>query len=304
MGCSSIVMNNFSHFLYVPFTGLGLFNGYRGDGWLKNRIQVFKQFVVPSLLAQTNKNFTLWISWRPQERNNKQVRELFGYLEDLGLKTIFTYGGVCFWDDKYKDEEARERLIMALHHSINDLVYDLRGDWVLMTLQPSDDCYRRTMVDEIQKTFSAKPEAQAIGYSRGYIMRYDTQQIAEYNPLTTPPFFTIKFPKPVFIDPLQHLEYTGPYKSHEYVGQKLKYFLSDERGFLVGIHGENISTVFDHPFKGETVNGIVLKDFGLDEVEPLKIKISLAKRILKKLPYRVRRKLRYWREIIIKKTGF
>jgi hypothetical protein len=286
-------MNNFTHFLYCPFTGLGLYNGFRGNHWLKNRIQVFKQFVVPSLLAQTNKDFILWVSWRPQERTNSQVKELKEYLNATGLANVFTYGGVCFWDDKYKDVEARERLIMALHHSINDLILDLRGDWILMTIQPSDDIYRKTMVDEIQKTFFAYQDAQVVGYSKGYIINYQTKEVAEYNPLTNPPFFTIKFPKPVFIDPLKHLEYTGPYKSHEYVSNYLKYYVSDERGFMVGIHGENISTVFDHPFKGVAVDASILSNFGIAGVEPLKIKIALRKRLFRKLPHSWQRKLRY-----------
>ena len=101
-----------THFLYVPFSGLGLYGGYRGKRWLQNRIQVFKQFVVPSLLAQTSKNFSLWISWRHEDRYNPLVRELKEWLV-LHLNyfpVIFTYSGVCFWDDKYPDDIARTRL--------------------------------------------------------------------------------------------------------------------------------------------------------------------------------------------------
>jgi hypothetical protein len=291
-------MNNFTHFLYCPFTGLGLYNGFRGNQWLKNRILIFKQFVVPSLLAQINKNFVLWVSWRPQERINSQVHELKLYLDAIGIKNIFTYGGICFWDDKYKDEVARERLIMSLHNSINDLILDLQGDWILMTIQPSDDIYRKEMVDEIQKTFIVNQDAQAIGYSKGYIINYQTKEVAEYNPLTNPPFFTIKFPKPVFIDPLKHLEYTGPYKSHEYIGNHLKYYITDERGFMVGCHSDNISTFFNHPFKGKIIESQeedkVLDSFGILDASVLKVKVNIRKKILNKLSYKIRRKLRYW----------
>ena len=70
----------FKHLLYVPFTGLGLYNGFRGNKWLKKRIQIFKQFVVPSLHAQINQNFIIWISWRPEEKNNHIVKEFYQYL--------------------------------------------------------------------------------------------------------------------------------------------------------------------------------------------------------------------------------
>ena len=63
------------HFLMVPFTGLGLYNGFRGNAWLKSRVKIFETFVIPSLLAQTSKNFTVWIAWRQEEKQNKIVQE-------------------------------------------------------------------------------------------------------------------------------------------------------------------------------------------------------------------------------------
>ena len=124
-------------------------------------------------------------------------------------------------------------------------------------------------------------------------MNYRTKELAEYNPNTIPPFFTIKFPTPTFIEPWKHIEYTGPYKSHEYIGDKLKLGVIEERGFIVGTHGENISTHFSHPFKGAVVDTSILNAFGLGDVEPLKLKISLRKALLKKLPHNWQRKIRY-----------
>ena len=208
--------NRITHFLYVPFTGLGLYSGWRGSRWLKNRIKIFKQFVVPSLLAQTSKNFTLWISWRHEERTNPLVKELKEYLDTIQeFKTVFTYSGVCFWDDKYPAEVAQARLASAVHGSLADLFEPIGVvDYVLMTIQPSDDCYHRRMVEQIQISFDMMPSVQALGFSKGYVMDYRTQEIREWNPTTIPPFFTIKFPTPIFIEPWKHLNYTGPYKSH------------------------------------------------------------------------------------------
>lgn len=197
------------HFFYVPFTGLGNFNGYRGDAWLKNRIKIFKQFVAPSLLAQTNKNFTLWISWRYEEKNNPQVKELKDWLNTTSLKSIFTYSGVCFYDDKYPDEEARQRLINSLHGSMGELINEIgEADYVAMTIQPSDDCYHSQMVEEVQTLLKDK-NTNACGYSKGYIMNYQTKEVKKYNPLTNPPFVTIKFDRETFINPLKHLLYTS-----------------------------------------------------------------------------------------------
>ena len=293
------MLNNIRHFLYCPMTGLGLHGGSRGNIWLQNRIKIFKQFVIPSLKNQTNKDFILWVSWRWEDRRNLLVKELKLYLENIiEFQTVFTYSGVCFWDDKYPDEIACDRLLTSLHGSIGELLNVAReADYVLMTIQPSDDCYHRNAILGIQKIFECQPHLQAIGFRKGYIMDYLTKELAEYNPLTIPPFFTIKFPIKIFKDPFRHAEYSGPYKSHEYIAEKLKWGEIGERGFLVGTHGENISTVFNHPFKGRVIEGEekskVLKDFNLYNTNCLKLEFSPKNWILKKMP-NIRTKIYNW----------
>lgn len=295
-----------THFMYCPWTGLGLYNGFRGNRWLRNRIKVFKQFVIPSLQAQTSKNFILWCSWRREERHNVHVMQLMEYLDGITeFKTVHTFSGVCFWDDKYSNREARGRLLTSLHGAMGVLCdYVSEADFVYMTIQPSDDCYHKNAVKAIQAVFN-ETDLQAVGFKNGYMMNYLTKEVAEYNPNTNPPFYTIKFPKKDFLDPLGHANYTAlkvdtekypvgtPCPSHEYVGMCLKYQQIDQRGFLVGTHGENISTIFNHPFRGKAVGQEVLADFGLTDVPPLKIQISIRKKILRRLPHRVQRKLRY-----------
>ncbi len=298
--------------MYVPFTGLGLYNGFRGNRWLKNRIEIFKQFVVPSLLAQTDQNFILWVSWRREEKNNWYVSELEHDLEKIfrgtSIEVVFTYAGVCFYDDKYPDEVARERLITALHDSTPKL-FDVVGECesVLMTIQPSDDLYHKTFIEGAKKMFKHEKDLQGFGFSSGYICNYNTREVSEYNPTTNPPFYTIKFPRSTFFEPYQHAQFTalkndsGKYKagtpcpSHEYVPECLNYAtVSNVRGFLVGTHGENISTTYIHPFKGQLVPPGNLYNFGIGDVPALKLRTSIRKKILRKLPHSVQRKLRYW----------
>lgn len=303
-------MKRFTHLLYCPWTGLGLYGGFRGNRWLKNRLKIFRQFVLPALRQQTNRNFILWCSWRLEEKNNKIVRQ---FMEEMGLveefRTVHTFHGVCFWDDKYEPMEARSRLLTSLHGSIGDLL-DTIGDTeeVLMTIQPSDDSYFTGLVELLQRSF-LNTNVQAIGFKSGYIMNYLTGELAEYNPQTNPPFYTIRFSKEDFIDPLRHAQYTslkydvGKYKrgtplpSHEYVKDCLMYIPLNQRGFLVGTHGENISTHFNHPYKGRVIEGkektVVLSKFGLAETEPLKIRLSFRKIIMRRLPFKWQRKLRY-----------
>lgn len=289
--------NKIVHLMGVPFTGLGLYNGFRGNRFLRNRIKIFKQFVVPSLQAQSNQNFILWCAWRYEERNNKQVIELKQYLDDIGIPNVFTYSGIWFWDDKYEPEVARTRMINAIHGAMGDLLNVIGdADEILLTIQPSDDCYWMGMVDEVQAYFDRYPGMQAVGYSKGYVMDYKNLELAHWNPETNPPFYTIKFHKDTFTDPLKHYLYAA-HESHEYVGDKLKYEQLDHRGFIVGCHMDNISTVFKHPYTGEKLGYVsklaVLDVFGLYGVDNLHIRVSIRKWIMKKLPHGWQRKLRY-----------
>lgn len=241
---------NILHFMYCPFTGLGLHGGYRGDKWLKNRIRVFNQFVLQSLVNQSKREFVLWISWRPADRKNKIVQDFKKNLDEIrGLTTVFTYGGVMFWDDKYDNDQLLERLRATLPELKS---YAKDADVVYMTIQPSDDMYLYNAVEGIQN-YPYAPHT-AIGWRDGYIINYATKEIAEYNPDTHPPFYTIMFPKDTFLNPDKHYEYIGPYKSHEYVPDFLDYKTLPGRGFVVGTHGENISTTFIHPYKGKTLS--------------------------------------------------
>ena len=88
-----------------------------------------------------------------------------------------------------------------------------------------------------------------------------------------------------------------PCPSHEYYPNVFgdKYLAIDERGFMVGTgHGENISTGWNIPYKGKAVSQEVLKEFGVYDVPPIKLKTPLRKRLLFSLPYKVQRKIRYW----------
>lgn len=233
-------------------------------------------------------------------------------MKATGLTFVFTYHGVCFWDDKYPNDVAYERLIDALHGSIGEL-YDYIGDVdeVLMTIQPSDDCYIKNGVEHIQGFFE-QTDFIAGGFTKGYICNYSTKEVSDYNPKTNPPFYTIRFPREVFTDPLKHVKWTAmkraeggyltgtPLPSHEYLPNVFgeRYARWGVRGFLVGCHGENISTYFDHPYKGMGYgedNGFeVLSEFGIDCAPLLRFKLGWKRWILKKLPHRVRRKVRYW----------
>lgn len=283
---------------YTPFTGLGLYNGFRGNRWLRNRIKIFKQFVIPSLQNQSDRNFIHWVSWRPEERNNPYVIELAEYMNLLpNYQFVFTFSGLCFWDDKYKDDVAWDRLVTSLQGAMPDLFEVVNtSDEVVMLIQPSDDLYQRSVVQRIKDTLASDKTLGAVSYIAGYHCNYLTKEVREYNPTTNPPFFAIRFPREIFVDPVAHMKYTGPYKSHEYIGDKLKLWHLYDRGFMVGSHTENISTHFNHPFTGRDVikdNEDILDSFGIWRSPVLELPKSWRKELMRKLPYEWQKRLRY-----------
>lgn len=291
---------NYTHFFAIPFTGLGNFSGYRGSRWLQNRIEVFEKFVVPSLCAQTNKNFIVWIAWRPEEESNAQVKALRERLKKTRLDVVFTFGGIAFWDDKYDEETAAKRLMNALELSLPVLEPLVKTDYILSTIQPSDDMYLPDTAERLQKYKSGF----AIGYTKGYIMNYQTKEIAEYlgtndrtpetirdYPDTTPPFYTLRFSREDFLDPQKHFNLIKDIKSHEDIAKHLVPL--EGRGFVVGCHGENISTAYNHPFRGRTLDRQEEVDLmyalGILDTEPVQFKPSFRSRVrtfINWLPFR------------------
>src|SRR3990167_2600040 len=152
------------------------------------------------------------------------------------------------------------------------------------------------------------------GFKKGYIIDYSTKEIAEYlctndrpvdiiekYPDTTPPFYTLVFSREEFIDPEKHFDLIKNIRSHEDVGGRPNFEEVPGRGFIVGCHGNNISTAFNHPFKGRTLNqeeaeSVMIKA-GILYSKPLVFKPSKrlkVRQFLNRLPFRdVLKKLYY-----------
>lgn len=288
--------------MYVPFTGLGLHGGFRGNVWLENRITVFKEYVLTALMAQKKREFIIWVSWRPEEKDNPLVVDLYRTMQKLdGLRTVFTYHGLCFYDDKYPDVVARDRLMNSLSRSLPELKeYVDWADEVYVTCQPSDDMFMDNYVEAIQDIEFG--DNKVAGFTKGYIINYANKEVAEYNPDTIPPFSTIRYPKDVFLDPERHFIWFGPYKSHEDV-LKLGFIEIPGRGFIVGTHQENISTTWNIPYKGKPVSDMVLFNAGVYFARPIvqkKNRRIIARNIYNRLPLKSVLKCIYYKFNLVK----
>jgi hypothetical protein len=281
-------MKDFLHIIAIPMTGLGLYGGYRGDKWYKNRIDIFNRYTLRSLLNQSNRDFVLWIAVRPEEKDNPLTKSWIEYLEKIkGLKFIFTHGGCYLWDDKYKNDNLLDRLeIMLPQLRANLSLGDVKH--IYLTSHSSDDMLHRLDVEETQS--QPYKHRRILVHGRGYVFNSKTNKLADWNPTTiNPPFYTIMFPVADFFDAKRHFNYMRDSVSHEDVIRLFDPIKMPDHRYCVLIHGNQISTTWYHPYRDgsythdEAVR--IMRDFGI-EIEPeLKVKHSLAE--LKML-------VRYW----------
>ena len=134
------------------------------------------------------------------------------------------------------------------------------ADWVIMTRIDSDDMFRQDMVQFIQ----CYPRlGGALICHNGFIYNSTTNEMAEWKPLTNPPFYSIIFPGSVFFDTDEHLKYYKDFKSHEDISKIFNPMVLPDYLYCVLTHNpkNHISTVWNHPFRGQLVNPDTLNLF-------------------------------------------
>lgn len=275
-------MAKFICIIYTPFTGVGLHGGMRGQKWLKERIEIFKESNLKSLLNQSDKSFVHWISFRPEERNNKLVRELDEYLTKIHYAHLFTFDGLMYHDDKFTEfnvktivrnfsmmlwdcwrykqfknpfeiikysfQNKNKTLFKRVEKSLTFLKqFFPQADWVYLTRIDSDDMFHKDVMKLIKETMNrVYPKSnRALVMNKGYILHKQTGQVADWDPPTNPPFHTIIFPFKIFFDALAHIGYYKNYRSHESIREIFDCISLPDQNYLYLTHGKNISTYWN-----------------------------------------------------------
>lgn len=271
-----------AHLIYIPFTGVGVGGGFKSQKWFKHRAQIFKDFTLKSLANQTNKDFLLWVSFRPEERENPITQEIREAITEAGLRHIFTFDGLMYHDDKfthptlktklrnfckmlwdgwkegdlkpmsqlwkYTWEEKNHTLHARLANSLSQIKQDIGDsyDWVYMTRIDSDDMFHKDVVALLQS--QAPAYRRAFTFKDGLMYNTITGQLAEWLPPTNPPFHTIVFPSATFLDATAHKEYYRDFRSHEDTTRVFDCVNLDDNRYCVTAHGkDHISTAWDVP---------------------------------------------------------
>lgn len=286
-------MNKLLHFVYVPFSCVGTGSASRRAGWLSDRIEIFKDFTLKSLLGQTNKNFILWVSFRPEDAGNKFIGELDAFLRRFSINFVFTFNGLMYHDDKFNDDwksifynalrilrrcwrngewkgvvsdirelfSGKNKTLLERLKSSLDFIKPYVSDsyLVYLTRLDSDDMLHKDAIQKIQDA----PLCEAVRIQNGYVYDTNSDKMAEWNPKTNPPFHTLIMPSTIFWNAGEHLKWYRGFKSHEDIPKLFDCEVLDERLYCVLTHDpkNHISTFFDHPFRGEMVDKSLLKSF-------------------------------------------
>lgn len=255
-------MNKFQHIIYIPFTGVGK-HQYKGDEWFKNRIEVFLNYTLKSLLNQSNKNFVVWLSFRKEDMYNPLVLKLADRLP-MSLNIVWTFNGLLYHDDR--NAEQNKTLEQRLERALKTIEHLPMARFVLLTRLDSDDMLHKDAVQRIQDAHTEYPAKQALCMNRGYIYNQEKDEVCLWHPETNPPFHTIVFRWDFFFDPVFHLGFYDGFKSHEDIVDIFDFMVLPDYLYCVFTHDPqmHISTSWDHRFNTKTkADKAVLKDFGL-----------------------------------------
>ncbi len=251
------------HLVYIPFTGLGI-NDFRGNAWFEYRTNIFRDYTLKSLKNQTTKDFTLWISFRPEEKENSITKRIEQDIKDAGIDYIFTFDGIMMWDDRgtWHNNDLKERM----EKSLTELKGKLgESDWVYKTDLGSDDLFLGEALEEIQKV--EPKEKRSTVYFNGYVLDMENNRLAEWNRDTSCSKYTIIYPSETFFSAEKHLDYIKELKSHEYASQVFDAVRLPDGRYMAGVHKGNISTTWENKFRGRQIGDPekkeILTKFGL-----------------------------------------
>lgn len=237
---------NFLHFVITQFNlrnfPLSENNALEGwKEWTRKRIALFREFCLPSLLNQSNRNFT-WLIYFDSETPG----EFSGFIESLkatGLINICYCNGIEDFNSSYINE-VRSRLSPGIK-------------WVITTRTDNDDCLHRDAVKIIQENFM-EIHKFLISLASGYTMNLNDKTMSHYfYPMS--PFISLiedsdKEIKGVFEKGHTKWDHLRLFVLREI---RLEYFRRKERRsrfilktplWIQTVHGDNVSNSFYRGF--------------------------------------------------------
>ena len=158
--------NSFNHFVITRFNlknfQFGIDNTEDWINWTRERVNLFREYCLPSFLNQTNKNFTWLIYFDSQ--TPKEFQYLFDELNNISFIQPYFVDG---------EEHFMERYL----NDIKSL--SLQKDWIITTRCDNDDCLEKDAIKTIQNNFTPKDEF-IISLASGYTFNIQDYTLSHY----------------------------------------------------------------------------------------------------------------------------
>ena len=187
--------------------------------WMDHRFNLFKQFCLPSLKNQSNKNFK-WLIYFDQN-TDKYYKEEFNKISQLNDFLIVKYvDGYSQFLKKYKDD-------------LNDL-RDNDNKYIITTRFDNDDCFHCDAIAVIQKQFNYQ-EYMAVNFIKGYQLQIEPRYYLYKNYSFSNPFVSL-------IEKINRDDFNGCYsKQDRFWNENGKILqIADKEYWLQIIHERNL----------------------------------------------------------------
>lgn len=159
---------NFSHFIITQFNlrNFPLSNNSDYESWVKwtrDRISLFRQYCLPSVLNQTCRNFK-WLLFF----DNKTPEEFNGFVKELSL---YQFIGICHCNglEDFKNTYIGEVLKRC----------DGSATWIITTRIDNDDSLHKDAVKTIQENFTERHK-YLISLASGYVLNTFDHTLSHY----------------------------------------------------------------------------------------------------------------------------
>lgn len=241
----------------TPFTGKTPWgDGFRGQPWYEYRYKIWKDNTLKSLVNQTDKDFLWWLQFRAQEKNNPVTKQIEEDLKNSGLQYIMTFYGPIQMEDKaiWHNIDLLERAEKSLKE-----LPEIKDDWVIEVTIDSDDMVHQKFTEHL-KSREIK-ERKAFFMRKGFMVTNEGK-LADWKNPESMSLYAIVYPKKFFLDGRLHFYYQRGLDSHEQIPSKFEAEELPEGMFCCVFHKQNISTIWEHPFRGKEY-------FYSDEIESI-----------------------------------
>lgn len=219
------------------------------EHWMKERVNIFRKFCLPSISNQTNNNFE-WFVYL-DTNTSMYYKKVFATLREK----------YKYFHPKYVSDEQ------AMFENLKSYIQKHRGTdvkYVITARIDNDDCLHKNAIDIMQKNFNNQ-KCEVFHFRNGYTLAiYPKKLFTRYADSIYPPFYFA-------------VEEISPDCDFKMIRQDLLSIrrktavtqISDGYYWMQVVHGKNLANeVRGLPY----FNKKVLADFG---VEPMKIKLSI-----------------------------